>query len=141
MTEAVVAAPLPPRPPPKIFKPKCPEIPVLDDYSGEAGDDFWDKFPKNMDMFGGSPYKLDADLLVKRAKEAGYANMALVDEIANDIRHGCDLKVNEVRCPVTRSYNAPSAAAEGKADPTLLNRFFVWKILRFVILLFVLAEI
>jgi len=29
----------------KIFKPKCPEIPVLADYRGVAGREFWEQFP------------------------------------------------------------------------------------------------
>ena len=32
----------------KVFKPKFPEIPVLEDYKAGGDQEFWSKFPANM---------------------------------------------------------------------------------------------
>ena len=44
--------PFPERPPKKAFKAKCPELETLSDYSAGASKEFWEKFPKNLDVGG-----------------------------------------------------------------------------------------
>ena len=55
--------PFPDRPPMKIFKPKCPELRTLQDYSKDAPEDYWKAFPRNLDVGGGSPYKINTSVL------------------------------------------------------------------------------
>ena len=106
--------PFPARPPMKVFKPKCPEIPKLDSYQAGADDKFWEVFPKNLDLEGEPPYKIDAGLLYRRSVEAGCTQLDLLEKVCQDICEGCDYRVNELRLPVTWSRNAPSAIEEGE---------------------------
>ena len=91
--ETILNSELPPRPPRKTFQPKCPELPLLQTYAGEAPKSFWDKFPVNRNIHGKSPYVMNPDRLVELAEEAGVLDMELAHKVANDIRCGADLKV------------------------------------------------
>ena len=64
--------PFPDRPPKKVFKAKCPELETLSDYSAGASKEFWEKFPKNLDLGGEPPYKIDSAMLWKRSVAAGW---------------------------------------------------------------------
>ena len=79
-------------------------------------------------MTDGSPYKLNADLLVQRAEMCGIANMSTVRAVANDIRNGCDLKVDSNKCKPTRSTNAPSAYHDGEKVTDALASWIETKI-------------
>ena len=98
----------------KVFKPKCPEVQTLPSYVGSAPDEFWDSFPSNRNIHGGSPYKMKPDRLEELALEAGVMDMDLVRAVANDIRHGADLKVDSDKCKPYISSNAPSAYKRGR---------------------------
>ena len=63
--------PLPPKLPPKSFKPEFPDIPKLKDYDKQATKEFWKKFRKSRNWRGESPYKIDAEVLAKQVVEAG----------------------------------------------------------------------
>ena len=105
--------PPPDMPPLKVFTPKCPELEKLSSYNGEAKEEFWQSFPVYRNMHGKSPYKLRADVLVQLAEGVVVADMETVRAVANDIIHGCDLKVDGDKCPPSRSTNAPSAKNNG----------------------------
>ena len=111
--QCIMDTELPAYPDKKKFKPKCPNVPVLKNYSNGTTKKFWSKFPENRDLLGGSPYKINADLLVERAEKCGVADMLTVRAVANDIRNGCDLKVDAKSCKPTKTTNAPSAYKDG----------------------------
>ena len=66
----VLATPNPDRHPKKAFCQTCPEVPILDDYSVNPGQDYWDKFPKNRNERGGSPFKIDVKKLEEHVMSA-----------------------------------------------------------------------
>ena len=111
--EAVVASPLPPRPVPKEFRPKHPELMILDDYSGSAPPEYWRTFPSNRDEDSEPPFNMKADKFMAIAEELGITDQCPVKEVVADIRYGCDLKINEAKCPPTWSENSPSVAKNG----------------------------
>ena len=43
--KARISDEIPPRPSPKPFKPKCPELPELRSYHFKAPDSYWEAFP------------------------------------------------------------------------------------------------
>ena len=104
----------PSRLPKKVFKPKCPDVSRLETYAGSAPTEFWDSFPSNRNIHGGCPFPMDADRLEELAAEAGVMDVGLVQAVANDIRHGADLKVDGERCKPYISKNAPSAYKRGR---------------------------
>ena len=114
MLAVIQANPPPPRPKQKVFKPKCPEVMVLRSYGGSAPETFWKSFPVNRNIHGKSPFVMDGDRLLELAVAAGVDDMSTVKAVANDIKFGCDLKVDASKCKPTRSSNAPSAKKEGR---------------------------
>ena len=107
-------APLPPKPPLKTFKPAFPEIPRLKDYRAEQNKQFWGKFPRNRNTRGGSPYKINTEVLTELVVEAGspFALTLLLEVVIPDILQGADLKVGSDYIP-QRAKNAHSAYEEG----------------------------
>ena len=110
---------LPKMPPQKIFKPKQPNVKILANYSTFPGPDFWKtgvgmgNFPSNRNIHGKSPFKMNADEIEELANRVDLPAKRLVKEVCNDIRHGCDLKVDANKCKPTVSKNAPSAIKDG----------------------------
>ena len=103
----------PPRPKLKEFKAKCPEVHVLSDYRGGAPDSFWKTFPKNLNLHGHSPYKLNSGKLLEMAIEYGLTDMETVRAVVDQINNGCDLGVDILKHKATTSNNAPSSWEEG----------------------------
>ena len=64
-------------PPAKTFKPKC-DLPVLKSYHFGAPDSYWEKFPMYRNIHGRSPYKLNADLLLKLAEQYNVTDIETV---------------------------------------------------------------
>ena len=62
-----------PDPPVVTWKPKCPTLPVLDDYSGLPPPGYWDLWPKNTptDIYNRSSWISHAELNAL-ATELGY---------------------------------------------------------------------
>ena len=112
--EEILATPNPERFPRKAFKPTCPEVPILKDYSVDPGEDYWDKFPSNFNECGGSPFKIDAKKLERYVMEADpdFATLVLLKKVLDDIENGCDLAIS-VDYEPTVSENAPSCASRG----------------------------
>jgi hypothetical protein len=96
------------------FKPKNPELMVLDSYEGTAPQEFWDTFPSNRDLEKGPPFVLNGDRFLSMAEELGVTSQCMVEEVVQDIREGCDLKINESRCPPTITDNSPSVLKNGR---------------------------
>ena len=88
-------SPVPPRPSKKGFVPQVPNIPVLRDYTVDPGRAFWEVFPVNRNMRGGTPFKMDVEVLMRLAAMADLSDpdMELMSEVIKDVRDGADLKV------------------------------------------------
>ena len=105
---------MPDIPPLKVFKAKCPEIPILKNYDFGAPRSFWNKFPVNKNIKKPGPFKLDAEQILSRATKCGVQNMRVVRGFVNDIKNGCNLKVDNDAYKPRKSNNAPSARDEGE---------------------------
>ena len=123
-----LTTPVPPYPKPKIFKPKCPQIPLLKSYCNGGSSDFWTKFPKNEEITGKSPYKLDGEQILQRAITSGVTDLNTVKQVVNDIKFGCDLKVDKNKCKPTKTSNAPSAYKDGQKVTDALATWIQTKI-------------
>lgn len=111
----IIAADPPPAPPPlKVFKPKCPELPILKSYHFGAPESFWEKFPTFRNAHAKSPFVMNPELLMEMAIKVGVNDMVMVEAVCNDIRYGCNLMIDADKCKPNRSTNAPSARKEGR---------------------------
>ena len=98
----------------KEFKAKNPEIPVLMDYSKLASNEWWGYWP-SLTWEEGIKIKseINPSKMIKWADRADHPDMAMVLEIAEDLRRGCDIGTRgEFLCP-SYSSNAPSAYEYG----------------------------
>ena len=111
---SILNSPNPERFPRKEFKPSVPEVPFLEDYSVDPGEDYWEKFPSNFNERGGSPFKIDGKKLEQYVMEADpdYNTLVLLKKVLDDIKDGCDLAISAEYVP-TVSKNAPSCASRG----------------------------
>ena len=108
-------SPIPLRAKRKEFVAAVPGIPILQDYSLDPGGSFWERFPRNRNMRGGTPFKMDVAALRELAilAELSSPDMDLLEEVVKDIEDGADLKVKDGYVP-TQTPNARSAVVEGK---------------------------
>ena len=104
------SSPLPPRPPLKEGVIANPEIPECVDYRLPQSKEFWHKFPKDLNLRGGSPFKLDTEVIDAWVRRAGstWELVSLWRAVKEDILKGCDLRVSDDYKP-TESPNCPSA--------------------------------
>ena len=112
--EMHLAKPPPSLQPLKVFTPKNPNIPKLEDYSRLPPKEWWEHWP-SMTWEEGRRVKspINPNKMVMWASKANHPDMAMVLEIANDVKFGCDLGTRgEYLCPST-STNAPSAFQYG----------------------------
>ena len=109
------SSPLPPRPPLKEGVITNTEIPECKDYKLPQSKEFWHKFPSDLNLRGGSPFKLDTEVIDAWVRRAGstWELVSLWEEVKVDILKGCDLKVSDDYKP-TVSPNCPSAYKEGR---------------------------
>ena len=82
--------------PVKKFTVEFPGIKKLENYMNEPGKEFWNDFPENKNLRGGSPYKLKTEVLKEYVEQVGspFALTDLLREVTADIEAGADLKVN-----------------------------------------------
>ena len=107
----ISSMPLVSLPAPKVFKPKH-DLPVLDDYRGAAPPSFWAKFPRNYVQPAVS--LIDGVKLRVLALEAGFADLATLDKVCEDLEFGAVIGCSgPFRGPSTAS-NAPGAYEEGE---------------------------
>ena len=96
----------------KVFKPKFPEIPVLEDYKAGGDQEFWSKFPANMSEKIAPEF--NAEALSRMVDRLGCSDRARVDRVLTYLREGADIGCRgEFRCS-TNSRNASSAYESGK---------------------------
>ena len=86
--------PLPP--PAKRFKPSNEELPILDSYEEDPGEEYWKFFVKNSEAGLDPAFPMEADKLVEMCDEVGWRDRAAVMQVANDLKHGADIGVEEV---------------------------------------------
>ena len=108
------ASPIAARPEKKKFTPSVKEVPMLEDYSKDPGEDFWKVFPVHRNLRSGTPFKLSVTRLREFAMRARLScpDMEILEKVIGDITHGADLKVNAGYIP-TKGKNAPSAIRDG----------------------------
>ena len=95
----------------KIFSPKNPEIPRLQDYEKKAPAWYWDIFPRNEAKSAKS--KIDPDKLRELALECGYSDRKNLDKIIGWIREGAKIGCHgKYRAP-TMAKNSKSCVADG----------------------------
>lgn len=103
---------LSPLPPMKIFKPKFPNLLVLEDYNQSAPPAFWTNFPSNLVQPAKSA--VSHRRLRALAKEAGFKNHALLEAVCRDLEKGALIGCKpEFRHP-TAATNAESALQAGR---------------------------
>ena len=90
----------------KVFQPKF-NLPVLADYKGDPGEDFWNMFPKNNEMWGTS--SISADRLMKRVAAVGTSDGERLKVVCGDLRAGADIGCEGGCRRASKSTNAPSA--------------------------------
>ena len=95
----------------KKFKPRFPEIPVLESYKEEAGQRFWDKFPCNMDQSVKPMFSYRE--LGRMADENEGVNMDRVRRVIGYLARGADIGCRGVFRTGTVSGNAASAYESG----------------------------
>ena len=67
----------------------------------------------DLNLNGKGPVKIDPDQIWKRAVESKVQKLSIVRTVCDDIREGCDLKVNSHTYRANKSTNAPTAKLEG----------------------------
>ena len=92
----LVAEGEPPPPPAKSFKPSNEELPILDSYEEDPGEAYWKFFVKNSEAGLDPAFPMEADKLVEMCDEVGWRDRAAVMQVANDLKHGADIGVEEV---------------------------------------------
>jgi len=103
----VSSTPHPPIPPPKVFKPKYPEIPRRASYRRQFKDQWWDKFLTHYVCPGES--LVGAKQLQKLANTLGCTDTNRLNRVTSRLRDGADIGCNgHFREPST-STNADSA--------------------------------
>ena len=107
-----LSTPLAPRPPPKNFYPKNPEISTLNDYTSSPPQSHWSQWP-----FTPIPKNIvtpvNVEVFSNFVKATAGPMRARLEEVLSDLRFGADTLVRGVGRSVTSSSNAPSAIEAG----------------------------
>jgi hypothetical protein len=91
----------------KVFKPKFPEIPVLNCYKGRLPDEFWDKFPVNLKC--PAVPSLKKKKLKQWAQALGVSDPERLQQVLGYVENGADIGCKGAAPLPSRSSNAPSA--------------------------------
>ena len=100
-------------PEPKAFTPKCPEIPVLDDYRGRFSDEHWGKWPSYRPNDWTPDSWVSGDKLVSEARQVKLDDMTNVFRAA-EIVAGAETGVRGAGRLPTCGRNQESAYTHGK---------------------------
>ena len=100
-------------PEPKPFSPKCPEIPVLEDYHGSFPDEHWDLWPKYRPSVWKPESWISGDKLVSEAKRVRLDNMTNVYKAAGIVA-GAETGVRGAGRYPTCGKNQDSAYTHGR---------------------------
>jgi len=95
----------------KVFKPKFPEIPVLNCYKGRLPDEFWDKFPVNLKC--PAEPSLKKKKLKQWAQALGVSDPERFQRVIGYVESGADIGCRGAARLPSRSSNAPSAYEYG----------------------------
>ena len=99
--------------PPKVFTPKCPQLPRLSSYKGNFPDEFWKVFPSHKpDSWKPSSW-IDGDKLLGEAREAGVDNLEDALFARDACVNGADTGVRGRGRDATAGRNQPSAYEHG----------------------------
>jgi hypothetical protein len=84
---------LPEEVPMKIFKPKCENLEILEEYGEEMSDSYWDKWEKRQykGRSGGVSW-VDAGKLKEEAERVGVKDMRWVDGVCDRLEKGAVLR-------------------------------------------------
>ena len=74
-------------PPPPVFKPKCPYIPVLPSYRGVLSEEWWAEWPSHT-VTGRVRSWIDHVKLLDISKQLGYPDLDYVEDLCYDLEHG-----------------------------------------------------
>ena len=100
-------------PEPKAFSPKCPEIPVLDDYRGRFSDEHWGKWPSYRPSDWTPDSWVSGEKLVSEARRVRLDDMTNVF-LAAEIVAGAETGVRGAGRLPTCGRNQESAYTHGK---------------------------
>jgi hypothetical protein len=99
-------------PEPKVFKPKFPDLPVLEDYKVITDEKFWDVFPRNFVQPAKS--NIDAAGLARCAKQAGVGLSPHVAKVIDWVANGAEIGCKGVFRAASHSKNAKNAYVNGR---------------------------
>ena len=102
---------IPPLPSKKLFSPKY-NLPVLEDYSKDAPDSYWESFPMNYKC----PAKslVNGDLLRELAIQYGYVDMEQLDKVCDWLKNGAEIGCKGKYRQPSKASNSKSAFVEGE---------------------------
>ncbi len=109
----------------KTFKPKFPEIPVLNCYKGRAPDYFCEKFPVNMTC--PAVPSLKKKKLKQWVQAVGVSDTERFRRVMSYVENGADIGCRGAARLPSRSSNAPSAYQFG---PQVTDAITEWERLR-----------
>ena len=96
----------------KVFKPRFPEIPTLTNYKEGGGEEYWKKFPVNLED------KVEPDFSHKAlsalVEKVGCSDRARVDRVLGYLREGADIGCKGIYRCSTSSSNATSSYESGR---------------------------
>ena len=101
----------PPKPVPKQFKPKWPEIVQLESYEAAPPQAWWDAFPCNDQ--DGAESLIDLQRLDQMVSALGCGNRDRLHKLRQDLREGADIGCTGIYRGGSVSGNAPSAVEYG----------------------------
>ena len=99
--------------PPKKFTPKCPELPVLENYEGNFSASYWEKFPKYRPATWSPDSWISGSKLLKVAEEAKMDNLLDAMRAADMLTAGADTGVRGAGRYPTAGRNQASAYEHG----------------------------
>ena len=111
-----MSLPPPERPPQKKFAKANPEIPTLENYEDDPGEEFWAAFPSHLCLDVKAPFEIDTDELLRLCKEANYNDLGEAEAVVRDFLFGCDQLVNRDRFWPTHNVNNPSIVSDEFAE-------------------------
>ena len=95
--------------PPKVFSPKCPQLPRLASYKGPFPKEFWDVFPSHKPSSWCPQSWIDGDKLLAEARAAGVDNLTDALYARDACVDGADTGVRGRGRDATAGRNQPSA--------------------------------
>jgi hypothetical protein len=99
-------------PPPKVFKPKFPQLPVVSDYKVIKCEQFWENFPRNYVQPARS--NISAEKLRGGLRAAGVVSTPQIEKVLEWIAVGADIGCRGKFRSASVSKNAKNAYEHGR---------------------------